>query len=98
MAFLICTFASPRSRQEKIHEWLRYLDELERLHGSHPDRLHTIHMLRARATGWLEGTDQQDQEPWGAVSSGTGSPVGNSAGSVPTPPTDATIVAEPPAI
>jgi hypothetical protein len=67
MAFLICVFASRRSRREKIQEWLRYLDNLERVHGDHPDRLHTILLLRARAIGWLEGTGEPEQEQWRGV-------------------------------
>ena len=80
MAFLICTFASPRSREEKIHEWLQYLDDLERLHGNHPDRLHTIHTLRARATGWLNERGRQEHTP----------------ASIPASQTEAVIAAEPP--
>ena len=77
MAFLICVFASPKSRREKIQEWLEYLDGLERLHGSYPDRLDTIHTLRARAISWLDGGSEPRREPWRAVPPGAVVPAGD---------------------
>ncbi len=56
MAFLICTFASKRSEPEKISRWIAHLDELERVHGDHSDRVHTIGVLRSRAMSWLDSS------------------------------------------
>jgi hypothetical protein len=54
MPFLICTFASERSRPEKIRRWIAYLDELQHAHRDSVDRRHAIAILRSRASGWLE--------------------------------------------
>lgn len=54
MPILICSFASPRSRPEKIRRWIAYLDEMGRAQADSRDRLQTISILRSRALGWLE--------------------------------------------
>ena len=52
--FLICTFASRRSRPEKIRRWIEYLDQLQQVHADSAERLLTISILRSKAQSWLE--------------------------------------------
>jgi len=54
MPFLICTFASERSRPEKIRRWIAYLDEMQSVHRDSPDRLQAITILRSRAASWTQ--------------------------------------------
>lgn len=54
MSFLICRFASPRSRPEQIQDWIHYLDRLRAAHQHDQDRLQLIEHLEAQANGWLQ--------------------------------------------
>jgi hypothetical protein len=65
MSFLICSFASPRSRTEKIQRWIAYLDELEQFHSHDAERVQTIGSLRSRAYSWLASHADTGKEPGG---------------------------------
>jgi hypothetical protein len=52
MAFILCSFASPRSRPEKIEEWISHLEALRAQHVAYPDRVQTIDRLLSRARQW----------------------------------------------
>jgi len=54
MAFLVCTYASERSRPEKIEAWISELLGLREEHREYPDRVETIEVLLEKARGWLE--------------------------------------------
>ncbi|MQA90959.1 MAG: hypothetical protein GEU90_12090 [Gemmatimonas sp.] len=55
MAFLLCSYASERSRPEKIEAWISELVGLREVHRNYPDRVETIDLFLERARGWLEG-------------------------------------------
>ena len=59
MAVLFCTFASPRSRPEKIHRWIAYLQENQQRHHDEPEAVDLFESLRTTAERWVAGAEPQ---------------------------------------
>lgn len=53
MALLLCSYASERSRPDKIEAWISELSRYRELHKDDPERLESIEILLNRAHGWL---------------------------------------------
>jgi hypothetical protein len=51
---LICKFASPQSRAEKIRDWIAYLEDLSRKHESDSEAKRTVSQLLEEARMWGE--------------------------------------------
>ena len=49
---LICKFATPRSRPEKIRDWISYLEDLARRCESDADSRQTLELLLNEARTW----------------------------------------------
>jgi hypothetical protein len=56
---LLCSFASPRSRPEKIERWIDYLQMLGERHGHDPESARLIEQLLAKARSWGSESYQQ---------------------------------------
>lgn len=53
MSFLLCSYASERSRPEKIQAWISELVRLRAEHGQVPERAEAIDKLLTKAQSWL---------------------------------------------
>jgi hypothetical protein len=53
MSLLICKFASPRSKPEKIQRWIAYLDRVQERALPDASQLELVHQLRSEARSWL---------------------------------------------
>jgi hypothetical protein len=72
MSVLFCSFASQRSRPEKIRQWIDYLRDNQQRHRDDPDAVRLFESLLVTAQGWIGTVDAQytaepPQEPTAAA-------------------------------
>lgn len=51
---LICKFASPRSDERKIRNWINYLEGLEQKHANDTSSRQVIEYFLTEAKGWRQ--------------------------------------------